>query len=106
MQFLSNPTISDLHFLMFVLPGFIVVWSFRRLTKSKRDSGFEYFMLSFVWGFILFLFIVFLENKGFLDKSLLNNPYTIMGFSMLFAPILGWIGSEISKFKRKILGKY
>lgn len=97
-------SITDFHYLFFVLPGFLIVWSFRYFTKSKKEGEFELLGLSFVWGLILILIIeafyhifygVNYSNK---TNDLLKNPYV---FALLMFPIsivIGWIGRNISDF--------
>ena len=100
------------HLLIFALPGFVVVWTFRYFSHSnKKSDGFELFALSFIWGLILLLAVELLmqitQGVGY-DKAigdLLKNLYAASAILMLFAVILGWAGSYIvsrAKFKKLI----
>jgi len=83
---------------VFVIPGFITVWSFRHFSGQKREGEFEYFALSVTWGLILLLlFELIVPHNKVVDS--LKNPYAgglsllIMGF------VLGWLGSLFNKEK-------
>ncbi len=96
------------HFLIFIIPGFIVVWTFRYFTGSKKDGDFEFLGLSFFWGLVvLMLFILINELSADAKKAalkLLENPYAAAFVLSVFAVAIGWVGSEIvnSKWFKKI----
>lgn len=40
-----------------VVPGAVLIWTYRHFTKSERSMGeFEYAAWSFIWGLVLYLF--------------------------------------------------
>lgn len=103
-------TIGDFNFLIFIIPGFLTVWTFRYFTQSKKRGDFELLGLSFVWGLVILvvmeLLTGFLYRNNYNDKikEFLENPYaaaialSILGISM------GWIGSIVvrSEYFKKI----
>lgn len=103
---------STFGYLLFVLPGFVVVWSYRHFTKAKQIGDFEYAAWSFVWGtFIFFLFglcIRMNDALGIESRDVVfdpNNPFelfaTILGagfaLAMFLALPVGYGGAWISK---------
>jgi hypothetical protein len=42
-------------YILFVIPGFTLVWTYRHFTKATKIGEFEYAAWSFLWGVILFL---------------------------------------------------
>src|SRR4030042_901427 len=103
--------ISDLSFLIFIIPGFITVWSFRYFTKSKKTGDFEFLGLSFFWGlatlFLTFLYFKFLGSQEEFQK-VLENPYAAAFALSLFGFIFGWVGGVLSKEKcfQKIVDQF
>lgn len=86
--------LSDVHYLLFIIPGFVLVWSYRFFGKDNPIGEFEYAALSFIWGFILvgstnFIIKYFPQN---------NNPYYYTFYFSIFGLFLGWIGSYITKW--------
>lgn len=70
---MENLSIDITHFLLFVIPGFILVWTFRNFTGSKKTGDFEYAGLSFFWGLVM-VSIYGAMLPGRLG-DLLSNPY-------------------------------
>jgi hypothetical protein len=61
--------------LLFTIPGFFIVWSFRKTAGSKQIAEFEYLMFSAFWGVILLGFLGFSISKETLTLAL-SNPYS------------------------------
>jgi hypothetical protein len=85
------------NFFIFVIPGFITVWSFRFFRDSKKIGEFEYFVASVFWGLITLLFFEYLPTQD--EKKLLQNPYAAAAILSFFGLLLGWIGSVVAKIK-------
>lgn len=84
------------HIFIFVIPGFITVWSFRYFTNSKKSSDFEYLALSIFWGLmILLLYELISTNER--TKNLLENPYAAASVLSILGLIIGWFGSVLSR---------
>lgn len=64
-----------LQLLLFTIPGFFIVWSFRKASSSESISDFEYLMFSVFWGVVLLGFLGFSVTKETLNSAL-SNPYT------------------------------
>jgi hypothetical protein len=84
------------HILIFVIPGFIIVWSFRYFTDSKKSADFEYFALSTFWGLLNLLFYELISRAENV-KSLLQNPYAATFVLSIFGLIIGWFGGVLSR---------
>lgn len=86
------------HFFLFVIPGFITVWSFRHFIESKEKADFEYFALSVFWGLIMILLYgLFLKQEKFI--KLLENPYAGAVTLSILGLIMGWLGSILIRTK-------
>jgi L-lactate permease len=81
---------------MFVIPGFITVWSFRYFTDSKKNADFEYFALSVFWGLMILFFNELIAAQDKISE-LLKNPFATAGAFSIFGLIFGWIGSALSR---------
>ncbi len=100
-----NFNLNDIHYLFFVIPGFFLIWSYRfwlyRFSNQLKNIGeFEYAALSFIWGFFLLSFTIFLISttsvKYLLEKEkMLNNAYSLTFCLLLFGFFFGWIGAFI-----------
>lgn len=88
--------VSGFQFLIFVIPGFVTVWTFRYFTKSEKKGDFEFLGLSFFWGLIILLFYELVSPKESINK-LLENHYAAAFVFSLVGPIFGWLGSRMSK---------
>jgi H+/Cl- antiporter ClcA len=86
------------HFFLFVIPGFITVWSFRYFTDSKKSRDFEYLVLSIFWGLLMILLYELLSvvTKTQVTK-LFQNPYAAAIVLSLLGLLVGWIGSCLSR---------
>ncbi len=88
----------NFHFFLFVIPGFITVWSFRYFIGSKEKRDFEYFALSALWGLLMFLLYSFFSKQENLVK-LFENPYAAAIILSILGLIMGWLGSVLSRTK-------
>ncbi len=94
--FMNYLAIGDLNFLIFIIPGFVTVWSFRFFSRIEKKGEFELLGLSFFWG-LLILVIILPVLKIVLKESneFFNNPYAISLAASFFSPFIGWSGSKI-----------
>lgn len=92
------------HFFLFVIPGFITVWSFRYFTDSKKIGDFEYFALSTFVGILMLLLYGSVAKKESV-AIVIQNPYVGAIVLSVLGLFMGWIGSRFSraKFFRKII---
>lgn len=68
-------SITDFHFLLFIIPGFIAVWTWRYSTYSKKQGDFELLGLSFFWGIVIAaLYAATTKDKNGAEL-LIKNPY-------------------------------
>jgi hypothetical protein len=87
------------NFFLFGLSGFVTVWTFRKFSKTKGDSEFEYLALSFFWGITNFVLVSWVDHWS--PKALDSlNKLTAYPFAFGFALssygfILGWLGSKL-----------
>jgi hypothetical protein len=99
---MAESSIDLLHLLLFVIPGFVFVWSYRWLTKSKYPSDFEYFGKSVFFGLAIMLAVQLISG---LEKfsTILKNPYaaalTLSIFSFMFAVIVYYIKLLINNLR-------
>lgn len=89
--------ISLYHFLIFVLPGFMLMWSFRYCSKSNTKlSDFEYLAFSTFWGLVLLLI-----NEWVMPKEkvieILANPYTATFIFAITGLFFGYVGGFLKK---------
>ena len=95
---LESASVDIAHLFIFVVPGFVTVWSFRYFTDSKKHADFEYFALSVFWGLlILSLYESITANE--LVKTLLANQYAAAIVLSGLGLICGWMGGILSKTK-------
>ncbi len=95
----ETPSLNDLSFLLFVIPGFITVWSYRYSTYSEKKADFELLGLSFFWGIVIAAFYGYIaKDKKEAIQLFSNNPYAA-------CLVLSFIGSifafAISTWKEK-----
>ncbi len=106
---MENLSIGDLHFLFFIIPGFLVVWTFRYFTKPEKNGDFEFLGLSFVWGLVtLFLveyYFLFFPDGSKKLNDLFKNPYSTTLVLSFFGTAFGWMGAMISRLIKFIKGR-
>ena len=93
-------------YLLFVVPGFCLVWTYRHFTKAPKIGEFEYAVWSLLWGAVLTLLLgVVLKLENNPGPTLpLNNPAALLGgllgISLAIATglafPLGFLGASIS----------
>lgn len=97
-QFESN------YVFLFIIPGFITVWSFRYFTHSKKSGDFEYLALSLFWGLVMVLINNAVVPKDQFDAVVANQFAAALSFSIL-GFILGgfgaWAVNEVKNFKSR-----
>jgi len=98
---MNDPTTDLFTFFIFVIPGFITVWSYRYFKESKDQIGdFEYLAKSSFWGLIMF-FIYALANQIFNRQhpisELISNPYFFSIALSILGYFFGWYGVVILK---------
>jgi len=94
-------------YLLFVVPGFCLVWTYRHFTESGKIGEFEYAAWSFLWGvvvFVLFCLIVSWEHISFPPVplndlgALLGSLVGIsIGLALGGAFAFGFIGATLSR---------
>jgi hypothetical protein len=81
--------ISDIHYLYFIIPGFITVWSYRYFTYSKEKGNFVLLGLSFFWGIVIAALVAAPQANKETVAELMKNPYAAMlvfsAFGFIFA---------------------
>ncbi|MBP9731865.1 MAG: hypothetical protein KBD29_00175 [Candidatus Magasanikbacteria bacterium] len=94
-----------------VLSGFITVWTFRYLTKSKKQSDtFEYLGLSAFWGLIIIVLstsYLKLVGKNVEEiNTFYTNPLSVgFNLSIFFGPFLGFLGYLLVRPIKSLIGK-
>ncbi|MBL8029777.1 MAG: hypothetical protein JNN11_00840 [Candidatus Doudnabacteria bacterium] len=95
-------TMADVQYLLFIIPGFIVVWSYRFFSKHKSNIGeFEYAGLSFIWGLLLVASGGFFLNKLFPGyyQSIIKNIYATNITFCFLGLVCGWIGGFVKEWR-------
>jgi RsiW-degrading membrane proteinase PrsW (M82 family) len=84
--------ITFIGYLLFVIPGFCFVWTYRHYTEPKNINDFEYAAWSFIWGTIIFLIFAICQKVNLYgihtkpDPSIsLDNPFSIIGSLLGYA---------------------
>jgi len=88
----------DFNFFLFIIPGFITVWSFRYFIGSKEKRDFEYFALSAFWGLLMFIFYILISKQENIIK-LFESPYAAAVALSILGVSMGWLGSIIIRSK-------
>ena len=90
---------SEQNFFIFILPGFITVWSFRYFTNSKKTGDFEFLGLAFIWGILNLMFYGLIIKWGLAKDFPLNIPLLVPALILSFwGFLLGLFGAQISKW--------
>ena len=61
---MTNILNDQFAFWVFLVPGFVLIWSFRYFTNSDKKGDFEFFGLSIAGGFFIFLLYGILVKLG------------------------------------------
>ena len=87
----------DPSYFIFVLSGFITVWSFRFVTKSKKTGDFEYLGLSVFWGLFTLMFFEYVIHDIPKIQQLLSNQYAAGAVLSLIGGTIGLAAGLIVK---------
>lgn len=91
---MESISISDAGYLLFVIPGGVLVWTYKHFTKSAKMGEFEYALWSFIWGVVIFLLEVKVLELTHTDlpNTPTNDPAafigSLLGFSLAIATSL------------------
>jgi RsiW-degrading membrane proteinase PrsW (M82 family) len=89
---------SEQNIYIFILPGFITVWSFRYFANSNKKGDFEFLILAFIWGFLNLIISGLLIKIGFLKDFTLDNLITDVIIFSFLGFFFGLFGAQISKW--------
>jgi uncharacterized protein YacL len=92
-------SMDQISFLLFLIPGFVTVWSFRYFTDSKKTGDFEYLILSFVVGFITATAGVGWSKVDPNFEKVLENQYAASMALSVIGLIIGLLCAQISKYR-------
>lgn len=99
------------HFFVFIIPGFVTVWTYRYFSNAGKIGEFEYFASSCFWGLLILGIYEWIAPKE-VTEQLLSNPYaaggalSLLGFffgvfspwvfgSSKFVKLMNWIKTHI-----------
>lgn len=95
--------LTAIGYLLFVIPGFCMVWSYRHFTKAKQIGEFEYAIWSFLWGSSMLLSVIKfgeLRSAAPLPLPSMDNPFLFAAASLgmglaasTIAFVLGYVGA-------------
>jgi hypothetical protein len=87
--------------LIFTVPGFFLVRSYKGASAARKYTDFEYLALSLFWGIIfLAIFSKFFPSEKF--NLLIDNPYAgAVAFSVI-AMVLGFCAKEVALLFRSL----
>ncbi len=89
--------VAYLAYVLFVIPGFVLVWSYRHFTKAKQIGDFEYAAWSLVWGTLIFILIgLMIKIRGIFGTIIEsftivldpNNPLELLSTALAVCLIL------------------
>lgn len=90
--------IETFHLLIFTIPGFFIIWSYRKVRGGNAISDFEYLMFSLFWGLILLIVYASIVDQVTIS-TVLKNPYaTAVSFSLL-GSAAGWTTAQLPTIK-------
>lgn len=92
---------DDLGFWILLLPGFVMVWCFRRFTGSKKTGDFEFLGLGIVCGLFNFLFYGLLMELGISKNLPLTKLGEVYGAALVLLTwsfLLGFFCAKISQW--------
>ena len=100
---MTNMPIDQFTFWIFLITGFMLVWSFRYFTDSKKQGDFEFLGLGIFCGFINLMIFSFLMKFSYAKFPTNDNPLVEMYAAGLILSIvsisLGLLAAQISKWK-------
>jgi hypothetical protein len=79
--------LDSYYFLLFVIPGFITVWTYRTIFKVQKKGDFEYLGLSVFWGLVIFLFSIFATKNGAMFSYIFGElfPFSLVPASVILS---------------------
>jgi hypothetical protein len=92
---MENFTISDFNFFLFAIPGFLMVWCFRKFTHKEIKSDFELVGLSIFWGLVNLALWEFFSGTKIVNETL-KNIYVAALVLCLVGVLFSYIGSWIA----------
>jgi len=93
-------------FWIFLVPGFILLWSFRYFTNSNKRGDFEFFGLGIAGGFLILLLYGLLVRWGAIESFKDETPLYAAGFMLsILSYVAGLFCAQVSKWRwfRKIV---
>ncbi len=91
---------SDLNYLLFVIPGFMVIWSYRHFTRAEKMGEFEYAAWSLIWG--IFFMMATYTWGNFIGRPFpniaLDNLGGLNGVIAALTPLavlIGYVGAVL-----------
>jgi len=91
--------LADIQYLLFIIPGFVVVWAYRFFARPKLIGEFEYAGLSFIWGIILLATALPITKHLVNYAELQKNLYALTLSFAMYGFVYGWLGSFIARCK-------
>ncbi len=91
---MENLQMSEVNFFLFLIPGFLMVWCFRKFTGREIKGDFEFAGLSIFLGLINIMIWELLSKQEVINKTL-ENVYSATFILCLFAVIFAYIGSWV-----------
>jgi hypothetical protein len=101
--------LTTIGYLLFIVPGFCLVWTYRHFTKAEKIGDFEYAIWSFLWGSVLLILIakliqirhILLPSISMDEPILLAAAFLGMGLAIIvvLALPLGYIGALLCKLR-------
>lgn len=94
---MQNLQIADLNYLVFLIPGFLMVWCFKKFTAKPAPDDFEFAGLSFFWGLVNLMLWELLVKKEIVDQTLKNiyaTTFILCIFAVVFAYGASWIALQ------------
>jgi hypothetical protein len=73
--------LNYISYLLFVVPGFCFVWTYKHFTKAQKIGEFEYAAWSFLWGVPLLLLVNKIISLLHINLPAIppNNPAALLG---------------------------
>lgn len=95
--------IDKISFWILIIPGFILVWSFRYFTDSKKAGDFEFLGLGIFWGIMNIVLLSFMMKWGWvkIPDADMNKWGVLQGLAGGLSAtsfLVGFIGAQISKW--------
>ncbi len=92
------PSIDQFSFWIFLIPGFVLVWSFRYFTNSDKKGDFEFLGLGMFCGLLNLILYGLLIKWGLLKSVPMENQYSAAIILSMFSFTVGLMSAQISKY--------